>query len=155
MRSRISYPVLIVIVLAAASALALPSMAEPGSNVQVQPQVAAAREVVTSSGLRYSDLRIGQGEEAVPGKIVEVQYTGWLQGGKHFDTCRERDLPFTFRLGAGDAIKGWDQGLIGMKVGGKRRLVIPPELGFGKKGVGGVVPPDAVLYYEFELLAVR
>jgi len=151
-RSRISYPTLIFTVLAAAGVSALPSLAEPG---RVQPQAAAAREVVTSSGLRYADLKIGQGEEAVPGKIVEVQYTGWLKDGTHFDTCRERGLPFTFRLGAGDAIKGWDQGLIGMKVGGKRRLVIPPQLGFGKKGVGGVVPPDSVLFYEFELLAVR
>jgi FKBP-type peptidyl-prolyl cis-trans isomerase len=152
MRSRISYPAPILIFLAAAGALALPSLAEPGRS---QTQIAAAREVVTSSGLRYADLKVGQGEEAVPGKIVEVQYTGRLKDGTPFDTCRERGLPFTFRLGAGDAIKGWDQGLIGMKVGGKRRLVIPPELGFGKKGVGGVVPPDAVLFYEFELLAVR
>lgn len=152
MRSRISYPTLIVTFLAAAGASPLPSLAEPGKG---RPQIVTAREVVTPSGLRYADLKVGQGEEAVPGKIVEVQYTGWLEGGRHFDTCRERDLPFTFRLGAGDGIKGWDQGLIGMKVGGKRRLVIPPELGFGKKGVGGVVPPDAVLYYEFELVGVR
>lgn len=152
MRSRISSPTLIVTLLAASGASSLPSLAEPGRS---QSQAVAAREVVTPSGLRYSDLKVGEGEEAVPGKIVEVQYTGRLKDGTPFDTCRERDLPFTFRLGAGDAIKGWDQGLIGMKVGGKRRLVIPPELGFGKKGVGGVVPPGAVLYYEFELLGVR
>lgn len=153
MRSRISSPALVVTLLAAAATLALPPLAEPD---KVQPQAAAAREVVTASGLRYIDLKVGQGEVAVPGKIVEVQYTGWLQeGGARFDACRDSAEPFTFRLGAGDAIKGWDQGLVGMKVGGKRKLVIPPELGFGKQGVGGVVPPNAVLVYEFELLAVR
>jgi peptidylprolyl isomerase len=153
MRSRISYPALIVTLLAAAGSLALPPLAEPG---KAQPQASPAREVTTSSGLRYLDLKVGQGEEAVPGKIVEVQYTGQLEDGRKFDTCRrDKGEPFTFRLGAGDVIKGWDQGLVGMKVGGKRKLVIPPELGFGKQGVGSVVPPNAVLFYEFELLAVR
>jgi FKBP-type peptidyl-prolyl cis-trans isomerase FkpA len=153
MRSRISSPVLIVSLLAAAGTLAFPSLAATASKVQPQ---AVAREVVTPSGLRYVDLKVGQGEEAVPGKIVEVQYTGWLEGGKRFDACRrDKGEPFTFRLGAGDAIKGWDEGLAGMRVGGKRKLVIPPELGFGKQGVGSVVPPNAVLFYEFELLAVR
>lgn len=154
MRSRISYPTLILTLLVAAGSLALPPLAEPGSNVQ--PQAATAREVVTPSGVRYLDLKVGQGDEAAPGKIVEVQYTGWLEDGTKFDACRrDKGEPFTFRLGAGDAIKGWDQGLVGMKVGGKRRLVIPPELGFGRQGVGSVVPPNAVLFYEFELLAVR
>ena len=96
----------------------------------------------------------GQGDVADTGKVLEVHYSGWLANGVKFDSSIE-DRPFTFRLGAGDAIKGWDEGLMGMKVGGKRRLVIPPELGFGKQGVGSVVPPNAVLVYEFELLAVR
>jgi len=113
------------------------------------------REVVNPSGLRYLDLRPGQGEEAQLGKIVEVHYVGWLDDGTKFDSSRNDDRPFTFRLGAGDAIKGWDEGLVGMKVGGKRKLTIPPDLGFGKQGVGTVVPPNAVLYYEFELLGVR
>lgn len=115
---------------------------------------ASAKEVVTPSGLKYIDLKIGQGEEAATGKIVEVHYVGWLENGTRFDTSRER-RPFTFRLGAGDGIKGWDEGLVGMKVGGRRKLVIPPELGFGKQGVGSVVPPNSVLFYEFELLEVR
>ena len=107
MRSRISSPALIMTLLAAAGALALTPLAEPGS---VQPQASTTREVVTPSGLRYVDLKVGQGEEAVPGKIVEVQYTGWLEGGKRFDACRrDKGEPFTFRLGAGDAIKGWDE----------------------------------------------
>jgi peptidylprolyl isomerase len=116
---------------------------------------ASGKEVVTPSGVKYTDLRIGQGGEAATGKIVEVHYIGWLEDGTKFDSSRDRDRPFTFRLGTGDALKGWDEGLLGMKVGGKRKLVIPPELGFGKQGVGSVVPPNAVLLYEFELLAVR
>ena len=115
----------------------------------------AARETVPPSGVRYVDLQLGQGDEAQLGKIVEVHYTGWLQDGTRFDSSRDRAHPFTFRLGSGDAIKGWDEGLLGMKVGGRRKLTIPPELGFGKQGIGSVVPPNAVLYYEFELLGVR
>ncbi|HTG31972.1 MAG TPA: FKBP-type peptidyl-prolyl cis-trans isomerase [Thermoanaerobaculia bacterium] len=111
--------------------------------------------MVNPSGLRYLDLRLGQGDEARLGKIVEVHYVGWLDDGTRFDSSRNDDRPFTFRLGAGDAIKGWDEGLVGMKVGGKRKLTIPPDLGFGKQGVGTVVPKDAILYYEFELLGVR
>jgi len=120
-----------------------------------QEPAAGGKEVVTPSGLKYLDLKIGEGVEAATGKIVAVHYVGWLKDGTKFDSSRDRDRPFTFRLGAGDAIKGWDEGLVGMKVGGKRKLVIPPELGFGKQGVGSVVPPNAVLFYEFELLEVR
>lgn len=129
----------------------------PASAVQDKgrPGVEPGREVVTPSGVRYVDLRLGQGDEATPGKIVEVHYVGWLQDGTRFDSSRDQDRPLTFRLGAGDALKGWDEGLAGMKVGGRRKLVIPPGLGFGKQGVGSVVPPNAVLYYEFELLGVR
>jgi len=117
--------------------------------------VVDTREVVTSSGLHYVDLRVGDGDEAASGKILEVHYVGWLGDGTRFDSTRDRDRPLTFRLGAGDALKGWDEGLVGMKVGGRRKLVIPPGLGFGRQGVGSVVPPNSVLYYEFELLGVR
>jgi FKBP-type peptidyl-prolyl cis-trans isomerase len=110
---------------------------------------------VTPSGLKFEDLKVGAGEEAEAGKIVEVHYVGWLEDGTRFDSSRDRALPFTFRLGAGDALKGWDEGLVGMKVGGKRKLIIPPDLGFGNQAVGSVVPPNSVLFYEFELLAVR
>jgi peptidylprolyl isomerase len=119
------------------------------------PVPAHLPEVVTPSGVKYVDLRVGEGDEAGSGKIVEVHYVGWLEDGTRFDSSRDHNRPLTFRLGAGDALKGWDEGLPGMKVGGKRRLVIPPGLGFGKEGVGSVVPPNAVLFYEFELLGVR
>jgi FKBP-type peptidyl-prolyl cis-trans isomerase len=139
--------------LAATGPLPNPAYADPD---QGRPSAApAGREVVTSSGLRYVDLRLGQGEEAASGKIVEVHYVGWLEDGTRFDSSRDHDHPLTFRLGAGDALKGWDEGLVGMKVGGRRKLVIPPDLGFGRQGVGDVVPPNAILYYEFELLGVR
>jgi len=112
-------------------------------------------EIVTPSGLRYLDLLIGQGNEATEGKIVEVRYTGWLKNGKKFDSTESCDKPMTFRMGAGDVIKGLDEGISGMREGGKRRLIIPPGLGFGKQGGGGVIPPNEVLTYEVELLAVR
>jgi FKBP-type peptidyl-prolyl cis-trans isomerase len=112
-------------------------------------------EIVTPSGLRYTDLRLGQGQEATAGKIAEVHYTGWLEDGKKFDSTESCPRPLTFRIGAGDVIKGLDEGIAGMREGGKRRLVIPPELGFGKQGGGGVIPPNATLTYEVELLSVR
>jgi len=146
--------------LAFAALLAAGVLATPAASGQVrraqQPAVPpAAREVVTPSGVRYIDLKTGSGDEAACGKVVEVHYTGWLEDGTKFESSRDRDKPFTFRLGAGDVIKGWDDGLGGMRVGGKRKLVVPAELGFGKQGAGGVVPPNSILHYEFELLAVR
>lgn len=111
-------------------------------------------QIVTPSGLRYTDLKLGEGEEAREGRIVEVRYTGWLENGAKFDSSEGAD-PLTFRVGAGDVIKGLDEGVAGMRVGGKRRLRIPPELGFGKQGGGGVIPPNAILIYEIELAVVR
>jgi FKBP-type peptidyl-prolyl cis-trans isomerase len=116
---------------------------------------AAARENITPSGVHYVDLQLGQGDEAQLGKIVEVHYTGWLQDGTRFDSSRDREHPFTFRLGTGDALKGWDEGLLGMKVGGKRKLTIPPDEGYGARGAGGVIPPNATLKFEVELLDVK
>jgi peptidylprolyl isomerase len=141
-------------VVIAAFLLAAAGHAATAGRGKVHPR-AGGVEVVTASGLRYVDLKLGTGDEAATGKVVVVHYVGRLEDGTKFDSSRDSDRPFTFRLGAGDAIKGWDEGLVGMKVGGKRRLIIPPELGFGKQGVGSVVPPNAVLYYEFELLEVR
>jgi FKBP-type peptidyl-prolyl cis-trans isomerase len=137
--------------LAAAGPFLLSALAQPNPTSQDHAEI---REVVTPSGLKYIDLKLGQGDAADVGKVLEVRYSGWLANGVKFDSSID-DRPFTFRLGTGDAIKGWDEGLMGMRAGGKRRLVIPPELGFGKQGVGSVVPPNAVLVYEFELLAVR
>ncbi len=106
------------------------------------------------SELAIEDLVTGQGDEAVAGKRVTVHYTGWLTNGSKFDSSKDRNDPFVFPLGAGHVIKGWDQGVAGMKVGGKRKLTIPPELGYGARGAGGVIPPNATLVFEVELLAV-
>ena len=107
------------------------------------------------SGLYVQDLAVGEGAEAVTGKAVTVHYAGWLPDGTLFDTSRTRSTPFTFRLGQGDVIAGWDEGVQGMRVGGKRRLVLPAELGYGARGAGGVIPPNAVLVFDVELLAVQ
>ena len=105
--------------------------------------------------LKIEELVVGSGAEAVKGKTVSVHYTGWLTDGKKFDSSKDRGQPFTFRLGAGEVIRGWDDGFAGMKVGGKRKLTIPPEMGYGKRGAAGVIPPDATLVFEVELLGVR
>jgi FKBP-type peptidyl-prolyl cis-trans isomerase len=104
--------------------------------------------------LLMEDLVVGTGAEAVAGRTVEVDYTGWLLDGKQFDSSRGRG-PFAFALGGGQVIKGWDQGVAGMRVGGTRRLTIPPELGYGLRGFPGVIPPQATLVFEVVLLAVR
>ncbi|HVG07764.1 MAG TPA: FKBP-type peptidyl-prolyl cis-trans isomerase [Thermoanaerobaculia bacterium] len=114
-----------------------------------------ATEVATRTGIKYVDLEVGKGPEATPGKTVEVHYTGWLEDGTKFDSSLDRQEPFTFRLGAGEVIEGWDQGVAGMKVGGKRKLTIPPELGYGDEGSGGVIPPGATLIFEVKLLGVQ
>jgi len=110
--------------------------------------------VKTNSGLQYQDLKEGTGAEAKRGDRVEVHYTGWLKDGKKFDSSVGKD-PFEFKLGAGEVIKGWDEGVAGMKVGGKRKLTIPAELAYGKRGAGGVIPPDAELTFEVELLKIK
>jgi len=113
------------------------------------------QEKVTASGLKYTDLQEGTGDEARTGKTVEVHYTGWLEDGTKFDSSKDRNQPFRFPLGAGHVIRGWDEGVAGMKVGGKRRLTIPSELGYGARGAGGVIPPNATLEFEVELLGVK
>lgn len=112
----------------------------------------------TASGLQYEDTTVGAGAVAKAGQQVRVHYTGWLyndgqQGGK-FDSSKDRGQPFSFALGAGQVIRGWDEGVQGMKVGGTRRLIIPAALGYGARGAGGVIPPNATLLFEVELLAV-
>lgn len=109
---------------------------------------------VTPSGLKIIDVQIGTGREAVANTNVTVHYDGRLEDGKEFDSSRRRGQPFQFRLGGGQVIKGWDEGLVGMKEGGKRQLVIPPELGYGRQGAGGVIPPNATLVFDVELLRV-
>ena len=109
----------------------------------------------TDSGLRVKDLQVGSGEEANAGETVAVHYTGWLPDGTKFDSSRDRNEPFAFPLGAGAVIAGWDEGVAGMKVGGRRKLVIPPRLGYGAEAQGDVIPPNATLVFDVELLEVR
>ena len=113
----------------------------------------------TSSGLQIIDTAAGTGAEARAGQLVTVHYTGWLytggQQGAKFDSSRDRNDPFQFPLGAGHVIRGWDEGVAGMKVGGQRTLIIPPEMGYGPRGAGGVIPPNATLKFDVELLGVK
>jgi FKBP-type peptidyl-prolyl cis-trans isomerase FkpA len=108
----------------------------------------------TPSGLTIEDIVVGNGAAAAAGQKVKVHYTGWLTNGTKFDSSKDRNDPFVFPLGAGSVIKGWDEGVQGMKVGGKRKLTIPPALGYGARGAGGVIPPNATLVFEVELLGV-
>ena len=112
-------------------------------------------EVTTPSGLKYTDVKVGTGAEAKSGQNVSVHYTGTLTDGKKFDSSKDRNQPFNFPLGAGRVIKGWDEGVAGMKVGGVRKLIIPASLGYGASGAGGVIPPNATLLFEVELLDVK
>ncbi len=113
------------------------------------------REQITDSGLKYEDLIPGDGDVATAGQSVSVHYTGWLTNGSKFDSSVDRNQPFSFMLGKGMVIRGWDEGVQGMLVGGKRKLTIPPHLGYGAAGAGGVIPPNATLIFDVELLAVH
>ena len=114
------------------------------------------QEVTTASGLKYTDEKVGSGAEAKAGQTATVHYTGWLTDGKKFDSSKDRGQPFSFPLGGGRVIKGWDEGVQGMKVGGVRKLTIPPQLGYGAGGAGGgLIPPNATLVFEVELLDVK
>jgi len=117
-------------------------------------ELVIAKERVTPSGLRITDITVGKGPEAKAGQTVVVNYRGTLENGKEFDSSYGRG-PFSFPLGAGRVIQGWDEGVAGMQVGGKRKLVIPPDLGYGQRGAGGVIPPNATLIFEVELLEIK
>lgn len=123
------------------------------SSEPAPPEVDPGKMVMTASGLNYADIVIGDGEAAIAGQKVKVHYTGWLTDGTKFDSSFDHDRPFEFPLGAGRVIKGWDEGVEGMKVGGKRLLIIPPELGYGGRAVGPI-PPNSVLKFEVELLEI-
>ncbi len=122
----------------------------PGTVLGAEPG-----PVKTASGLQYVDLVTGDGREAHVGETAIVHYTGWLEDGTKFDSSVDRGDPFSFRLGAGRVIKGWDEGVVGMKIGTKRKLIIPPHLGYGSRGMGRIIPPNATLIFEVELLDLR
>jgi FKBP-type peptidyl-prolyl cis-trans isomerase len=126
-----------------------------GGTMAANEKGSNAGETVTASGLKYVDQVVGAGDVAVAGTTVSVHYTGWLENGKKFDSSVDRGQPFSFPLGAGRVIKGWDEGVQGMKIGGKRKLTIPSDLGYGSRGAGGVIPPNATLIFDVELLGVR
>lgn len=118
------------------------------------PQV-AGDTITTSSGLKYIEMTVGTGEAPQTGQIVQAHYTGWLTDGKKFDSSRDRGQTFAFPLGQGRVIKGWDEGIASMKVGGRRLLIIPPALGYGERGAGGVIPPNATLIFDVELVSLQ
>jgi FKBP-type peptidyl-prolyl cis-trans isomerase FkpA len=110
---------------------------------------------IMNEQMQIEDLTVGTGAEAQKGQLAVVHYTGWLTDGSKFDSSKDRNDPFSFALGGGMVIKGWDEGVVGMKVGGKRKLIIPPHMGYGARGAGGVIPPNATLVFEVELLDVK
>ncbi len=133
-----------------ASAVAAPTTA-PAATAPATP----AQEVTTASGLKYLDMKVGDGPSPLPGQTCVMHYTGWLTNGTKFDSSVDRGTPFEFPLGQHRVIAGWDEGVATMKVGGKRKLTIPPQLGYGARGAGAVIPPNATLVFDVELLGVK
>lgn len=126
-----------------------------GAGEKMTEKKEGSQVVTTQSGLQYEDLVVGTGRQAKIGDTATVHYTGWLANGTKFDSSVDRKAPFSFRVGAGQVIKGWDEGVSTMNVGGKRRLIIPPDLAYGSQGAGRVIPPSATLTFEVELLGLR
>lgn len=135
----------------AAEATATPT----ASSTPKKTTTGANKVVTTSSGLKYTELKVGTGATPKTGQTVSVHYTGTLENGTKFDSSRDRGVPFEFPIGTGQVIKGWDEGISTMKVGGRRQLIIPPSLGYGAQGAGGVIPPNATLIFDVELLGIK
>lgn len=121
----------------------------------VTPKKSMSEQITTASGLQYVELVEGTGDSPKTGQKVTVHYTGTLEDGTKFDSSRDRNDPFSFQIGVGQVIKGWDEGVLSMKIGGRRKLVIPADLGYGARGAGGVIPPNATLIFDVELLGVK
>ena len=140
----------------ASSVTATPTTpAAPAFDMATDKSIEVATANGTSARLQYKDLKVGDGSIAENGKVAMVHYTGWLTDGTKFDSSLDHGQPFQFRIGEGGVIQGWDKGVLGMRVGGKRRLVIPSDLGYGARGAGGVIPPNATLVFEVELLGLQ
>jgi FKBP-type peptidyl-prolyl cis-trans isomerase FkpA len=154
---RIAIIVVVVLLLAAAAFLVYSTSRpeQPGAGQSAAGLPDITNLTTTDSGLQYKDVTVGSGAEAQAGNTVSVHYTGWLTDGTKFDSSLDRGQPFSFSLGSGGVIAGWDEGVAGMKIGGKRILVIPANLGYGASGAGGVIPPNATLIFEVELLDVK
>jgi len=137
------------------STLPAPTILTENNILIASDTMSDANAVTTPSGLKYVEIKEGTGATPERGQTVEVHYTGTLEDGTQFDSSRDRGQPFKFKIGVGQVIKGWDEGLSTMKVGGRRNLIIPPELGYGSRGAGGVIPPNATLLFDVELLGVK
>jgi FKBP-type peptidyl-prolyl cis-trans isomerase len=145
----------IVILAIALLTLAVLSVAQTAAKPANGPTKVTGEPIKTASGLEYWDIKVGTGAVAQTGHKVKVDYTGWLTNGKKFDSSVGTGRPFDFMLGAGQVIKGWDEGVAGMKVGGKRQLRIPPDLAYGPKGYPGAIPPNATLIFDVQLVDVK
>ena len=142
-------PFVSVLIITGCSAKNTPSTADSATEAVV------AEEITTPTGLKYVELVTGNGESPKTGDLVTVHYTGVLENGQKFDSSVDRGQPFQFQIGTGQVIRGWDEGVMTMKKGGKRKLIIPPDLGYGEAGAGGVIPPNATLIFEVELLGIN
>jgi peptidylprolyl isomerase len=134
---------------------ASPTPTTPATQVEGGPPAVSGEPTVTASGLQFIDIEVGTGDSPQSGQTVEVHYTGWLADGTKFDSSLDRGEPFSFVIGAGRVIAGWDEGVASMKVGGKRRLIIPPELGYGEQGYPPIIPANAELTFDVEMLAIK
>jgi peptidylprolyl isomerase len=138
-----------------------PAATKPTTTTKKKPMSEPATSpsgsepVTTASGLKYQEVKVGTGATPATGQTVEVHYTGTLENGTKFDSSRDRGQTFKFQIGVGEVIKGWDEGLSTMKVGGRRNLIIPPDLGYGARGAGGVIPPNATLLFDVELIGAK